>query len=107
MVTRHYPRHYTYLLYARDNNMSCPEGRALAICNRIQNGGWYYNTDGRSGGYFQSGDAGDATHQDMLIKMRSIQLATARKWLLHWKSGGSIKTLRSREEQNQWRRGKK
>jgi len=103
---RRYPRHYnTYLLYARDHNMSCPEGRALVVCNRIQNGGWWYCTDDRGGAYRTSYAQGHTpTFQEMLAKMRSIRPATAKKWLKHWRNGGSIKTLRTNAEQNAWRR---
>lgn len=86
-MKRRFPFYYKELFtIAQKDGLSCPEGRALYGCNRRQNG-WpsicnpYHNL---------------VSEIDFL---RSVQHATAVRWLKHWNNGGSIKTLRSNEEQ--------
>lgn len=88
-----YPNHFNhYLLIARDLGLSCPEGRALYICNRIQNRGWSYPGDGRKLRNIQG------TSQEMYERIRAIRPSTAERWREHWQNGGSIKALRSKKK---------
>jgi hypothetical protein len=51
-------------------------GRALVLANR------HYN------------DGGRGWDEDEVAFMRRVQPETARRWLLHWSRGGSLKALR-------------
>jgi hypothetical protein len=56
---------------AKAAKLDCPRGRALYACNRIANGGFNY--------------------MDPLDTLSRCRTATAKQWLEHWMSGGSIK----------------
>lgn len=79
---------YCDVLYklAKKKRLSCPLGRALYGCNRRQNG-WPRDHENI------------LSMMDDLDFLRTVCHETAVKWLKHWNSGGSIKSLRSRKDQ--------
>lgn len=76
---RKMPAQYAeFLDIAIQEKLTCPEGRALYACNRVQNGGlrWIYETS-----------------YSPLSSMKHARESTAKRWLDHWNSGGSIRSL--------------
>lgn len=63
--------------------LSCPMGRALYATNRVYNGG-IHSPVHAEGGFDSPG---------VEKFLRSIRYATARRWLHHWNTGGSLKGL--------------
>jgi len=91
---RPYPKGFdAFYQLAKLNRLSCPMGRALYACNRIRNG-WPQDRDSWAG-------MGRRPDFDFL---RRVRLSTAKRWLIHWQSGGHIQALRSVEDQNRIRR---
>ncbi len=54
-----------------------PLGRALYLCNRLQNGDF----------------SGYDDRDSVIARLKTIQASTASRWFKHFKSGGSIKSL--------------
>ena len=76
---RKMPAQYAeFLDIAIQEKLTCPEGRALYACNRVQNGGlcWTYETS-----------------YSPLSSMKHARESTAKRWLDHWNSGGSIRSI--------------
>ena len=73
--------HRLYRL-AKENNLTCPMGRAVAQTSRHQN-------DGYSG----------FPDSEEVVLMKRFRLSTVKRWLAHVKSGGSIKALRYTHEE--------
>ncbi len=87
---------------ARSLHLSCPLGRALYACNRVQNGGHPWglyahvlsNANPVPGYYVVYTPQEKAAWQaEMAQKMRSIRHTTAQRWLAHFLAGNSIKSL--------------
>jgi len=91
---RPYPKgFYEFYALAKVRGLSYPTGRALYACNRMRNG-WPLDRDTWAG-------MGRRPDFDFL---RRIRISTAKRWLIHWRSGGHIQALRTVEEQNRVRR---
>jgi hypothetical protein len=80
---------------ARSLHLSCPLGRALYACNRVQNGGhpWGLMAHVLQGKYVAYSGAYAYSNQEVAQKMRSIRHTTAQRWLAHFLAGNSIKSL--------------
>jgi hypothetical protein len=91
---RPYPKgFYEFYALAKVRGLSYPTGRALYACNRMRNG-WPLDRDTWAG-------MGRRPDFDFLRRVRE---STAKRWLIHWRSGGHIQALRTVEEQNRVRR---
>lgn len=66
-------------IQALNLGLSYPRGRALAACNRMQNG-WPQRRDG-------------CGIEDEETVLRSFRPSTAIRWQKHWDGGGSIRSL--------------
>jgi hypothetical protein len=87
MTDRKFPNHCTYFLQLAESlELSCPLGRALYACNRVQNLGY--------GDTSRIGDSGDDHGVAYTRKfLRAIKPSTAERWLAHWQNGGHIKVI--------------
>jgi hypothetical protein len=91
---RPYPKGFKeFYSEAKAMGLSYPIGRALYACNRKRNG-WPQDRDSWAG-------MGLRLVPDFLRRMKE---STAKRWQIHWRSGGHIQALRSVEEQNRIRR---
>ena len=105
-MERKLPKHCEELFdIAVEQNLSCPLGRALALCNRIQ-WGW---SNWKAGYSYQFNQA---SREEIVRRMKSLQEETAYRWLDHWNSGGSIKNLALTQEEfnarkREWRKARK
>jgi len=86
-----------HMALAREAGLSYALGRAVCLESRIQNNGrgLFYNYSGPK----------RTPDQEALGVLRSIRVATAKRWWIHYKAGGSTRALcYTREQKNALRR---
>lgn len=88
-MNRRLPRHCDmFLACARKARLSHVLGRALYACNGIQNGRFHFAV------LVPTCSRGTVSQrEDVVAVLKTIRPSTAKRWLKHWKSGGSIKSL--------------
>lgn len=93
-MTRKLPRHADiFLRIAKESGLSFPLGRALYACNRIQNGDFPYGAMCVSWIHPNTPGVTNPSKQEIVDRLKTIRPTTAQRWIKHWKSGGSIKSL--------------
>lgn len=94
MKNRPLPRHCdTFLRIAKAAKLSHPLGRALYACNRLQNGSFKFSVLLCATIHPDAPGIHDSPDEDITKLLEKIRPSTAQRWLKHWKSGGSIKSL--------------
>ena len=88
-MKRKLPRHCEmFLAVAKKARLSHPFGRSLYACNGIQNGRYRFGTLVPT---YSNGTV--SQEKDIVAVLKSIRPSTAQRWLAHWNSGGSVKSL--------------
>ena len=75
---------------AKKHHLPNALGRAIVLANRHYNDGW---------GYTGVAFSFPGKHRDEVHFMRQVRPETARRWLLHWSQGGSIKLISMSQEE--------
>jgi len=75
---------------AKKHHLPNAFGRAIVLANRHYNDGWASN-----GIAFSF----PGQHRNEVLFMRRVRPETARRWLLHWSQGGSIKLISMSQEE--------
>jgi hypothetical protein len=99
---RPYPKHFDFFLkLAKKMKLSEPEGRALYMVNRSRNGDctnpyFYLHHSSHNMRHISKADF----LSEWKDRLRSIREDTAKRWLKHWHSGGSLRMISL--SQDQW-----